>query len=237
MSCHHKTKCETELSNSPPCSYFWFFTKVAPSKVGHALKFYHHTKFHGPTLIAASFASTSDVWCGCKTPICLEKKNQADQTRNLTQNPLKEYHTSVLFCKHHIPSFSVKNSNCWFISISTWLLKITKLNKYTFRIFQKAFCRQKSSCWNSLLTIVFSLFTHKKPVYCFHTVVHNYYYLIPHSERHITFHMCVTSPKLIFRHVPTSQIVRSCWDMFQKHHVASAEIAVFTSDKCLHQRD
>jgi hypothetical protein len=26
------------------------------------LKIYHYTKFHGPTLTGASFASTSEVW-------------------------------------------------------------------------------------------------------------------------------------------------------------------------------
>jgi hypothetical protein len=31
-------------------------------KVVYPLKFYHYTKFHGPTLNGVSFASTSEVW-------------------------------------------------------------------------------------------------------------------------------------------------------------------------------
>jgi hypothetical protein len=47
--------------NHPPCSYFWFFTKVVSLRVVHSLKFYQNTKFHGPTLTDASFAYTPEV--------------------------------------------------------------------------------------------------------------------------------------------------------------------------------
>jgi hypothetical protein len=46
----------------PPCSYFLFLTKMVLLKVAHPLKIYQYTKFHGPTLTGASFASTSEVW-------------------------------------------------------------------------------------------------------------------------------------------------------------------------------
>jgi hypothetical protein len=45
----------------PPCSYFLFLTKMVLLKVVHPLKVYQYTKFNGPTLIGASFASTSEV--------------------------------------------------------------------------------------------------------------------------------------------------------------------------------
>jgi hypothetical protein len=41
--------------------FVFFFTKMAELKVVHPLKIYQYTKFHGPTLTGASFASTSDV--------------------------------------------------------------------------------------------------------------------------------------------------------------------------------
>jgi hypothetical protein len=40
---------------------FLFLTKMALLKVVHPLKIYQYTKFHGPTLTGASFASTSEV--------------------------------------------------------------------------------------------------------------------------------------------------------------------------------
>jgi hypothetical protein len=40
---------------------FSFLTKIVALKVVHLLKIYQYTKFHGPTLTGASFASTSDV--------------------------------------------------------------------------------------------------------------------------------------------------------------------------------
>jgi hypothetical protein len=36
-------------------------TKIVLLKVVHPLKIYQYTKFHGPTLTGASFASTSEV--------------------------------------------------------------------------------------------------------------------------------------------------------------------------------
>jgi hypothetical protein len=45
----------------PPCSYFLFLTKVVLLKVVYPLKIYQYTKFHGPTLTGANFASTSEV--------------------------------------------------------------------------------------------------------------------------------------------------------------------------------
>jgi hypothetical protein len=41
---------------------FLFLTKMVLLKVVHPLKIYQYTKCHGPTLIGASFASTSEVW-------------------------------------------------------------------------------------------------------------------------------------------------------------------------------
>jgi hypothetical protein len=41
--------------------FFVFFTKMVSLKVVHPLKIYQNTKFNGPTLIGASFASTSEV--------------------------------------------------------------------------------------------------------------------------------------------------------------------------------
>jgi hypothetical protein len=40
---------------------FLFLTKMVLLKVVHPLKVYQYSKFHGPTLIGASFASTSEV--------------------------------------------------------------------------------------------------------------------------------------------------------------------------------
>jgi hypothetical protein len=34
---------------APPCSYFWVFAKIILLIVVQPLKFYQHTKFHGPT--------------------------------------------------------------------------------------------------------------------------------------------------------------------------------------------
>jgi hypothetical protein len=42
--------------------FVFFLTKMVSLKVVHPLKIYQNTKFHGPTLIGASFASTSEVW-------------------------------------------------------------------------------------------------------------------------------------------------------------------------------
>jgi hypothetical protein len=39
-----------------------FLTKMVLLKVVHPLKIHQYTKFHGPTLTGASFASTSEVW-------------------------------------------------------------------------------------------------------------------------------------------------------------------------------
>jgi hypothetical protein len=41
--------------------YFLFLTKMVLLKVVHPSKIYQYTKFHGPTLTGASFASTSEV--------------------------------------------------------------------------------------------------------------------------------------------------------------------------------
>jgi hypothetical protein len=41
--------------------FFLFLTKIILLKVVHPLKIYQYTKFHGPTLTGASFASTSAV--------------------------------------------------------------------------------------------------------------------------------------------------------------------------------
>jgi hypothetical protein len=38
-----------------------FLTKIVELKVVHPLNVYQYTKFHGPTLNGASFASTSEV--------------------------------------------------------------------------------------------------------------------------------------------------------------------------------
>jgi hypothetical protein len=44
-----------------PGSYFLFLTKMVLLKVVYPLKIYQYTKFHVPTLTAASFASISEV--------------------------------------------------------------------------------------------------------------------------------------------------------------------------------
>jgi hypothetical protein len=41
--------------------FFLFLTKMGLLKVVHPFKIYQYTKFHGPTLTGASFASTSEV--------------------------------------------------------------------------------------------------------------------------------------------------------------------------------
>jgi hypothetical protein len=41
---------------------FSLFDKNSCLKVVHRLNIYQYTKFHGPTLTGASFASTSQVW-------------------------------------------------------------------------------------------------------------------------------------------------------------------------------
>jgi hypothetical protein len=40
---------------------FFVFDKNGLIKVVHTLKIYQYTKFHGPTLTGAGFASTSEV--------------------------------------------------------------------------------------------------------------------------------------------------------------------------------
>jgi hypothetical protein len=40
---------------------FLVLTKMVLLKVFHPLKIYQYTKFHGPTLTGANFASTSEV--------------------------------------------------------------------------------------------------------------------------------------------------------------------------------
>jgi hypothetical protein len=40
---------------------FFYFDKMILLKVVHPLTIYQFTKFHGPTMIGASFASTSEV--------------------------------------------------------------------------------------------------------------------------------------------------------------------------------
>jgi hypothetical protein len=42
--------------------FFLFLTRMVSLKVVHPLKIYQYTKFHGPTLTGASFASTPEVW-------------------------------------------------------------------------------------------------------------------------------------------------------------------------------
>jgi hypothetical protein len=41
---------------------FFVLTKMVLLKFVHPLTIYQYTKFHGPTLTGASFASTSEVW-------------------------------------------------------------------------------------------------------------------------------------------------------------------------------
>jgi hypothetical protein len=41
--------------------FFFFITKMVLLKVVHPLEIHQYTKFHGPTLTGASFASTSEV--------------------------------------------------------------------------------------------------------------------------------------------------------------------------------
>jgi hypothetical protein len=53
---------------------FFVFDKMALLKVVNPLKIYQYTKFHGPTLTGASFASTSEVW----TSAILELLNVRD---------------------------------------------------------------------------------------------------------------------------------------------------------------
>jgi hypothetical protein len=51
--------------NFQPAATFIFVVfdkKMVLLKVVHPLKIYQHTKFHGPTLTDATFASTSEVW-------------------------------------------------------------------------------------------------------------------------------------------------------------------------------
>jgi hypothetical protein len=59
----------------PPCSYFLFLIKMVLLKVVHPLKIDQYTKFHGPTLTGASFASISVVW----TSAILERLKLRDQ--------------------------------------------------------------------------------------------------------------------------------------------------------------
>jgi hypothetical protein len=47
--------------NIQTAAMFVFLTKIVLLKVVHPLKIYQYTKFHGPTLTSASFASTSEV--------------------------------------------------------------------------------------------------------------------------------------------------------------------------------
>jgi hypothetical protein len=62
MSCFHKTKCKFLLSDALHIrSFFFNFRKCCLIKIVHRFKIYQHTKFHGPTLTGASFASTSEV--------------------------------------------------------------------------------------------------------------------------------------------------------------------------------
>jgi hypothetical protein len=42
--------------------FVFFLTKMILLKVVHPLKVYQYTKYHGPMLTGASFASTSEVW-------------------------------------------------------------------------------------------------------------------------------------------------------------------------------
>jgi hypothetical protein len=43
------------IFNLPQCSYFWFFAIVFSLNVTHHLEIYQQTKFHGPTLVGATF--------------------------------------------------------------------------------------------------------------------------------------------------------------------------------------
>jgi hypothetical protein len=62
MSCLHKTNYEFQHSNGPMFVFFVFDkNEMVLLKVVHPLKIYQYTKFHGPTLTGASFASTSEV--------------------------------------------------------------------------------------------------------------------------------------------------------------------------------
>jgi hypothetical protein len=42
--------------------FVFFWQKMVLLKVVHPLKIYQYTKFNGPTLTGASFASISEVW-------------------------------------------------------------------------------------------------------------------------------------------------------------------------------
>jgi hypothetical protein len=42
--------------------FVFFLTKMVLLKVVHPLNIYQYTKFYGPMLTDASFASTSEVW-------------------------------------------------------------------------------------------------------------------------------------------------------------------------------
>jgi hypothetical protein len=61
MSCLHKTICSFQHSTAHYVRIFRFSQKRFILKVVHPLKIYQNTKFHGPTLIGASFAPTSKV--------------------------------------------------------------------------------------------------------------------------------------------------------------------------------
>jgi hypothetical protein len=56
------TKQTMNFNFQTAAMFVFFFTKMVLPKVVHRLKIYQYTKFHGPTLTGASFASTSEVW-------------------------------------------------------------------------------------------------------------------------------------------------------------------------------
>jgi hypothetical protein len=60
--------------NHPPCSYFSFFAKIVLLEVVRPLKISQNTKFDGPALTGASFASPQKFerppfWNGCSYSI------------------------------------------------------------------------------------------------------------------------------------------------------------------------
>jgi hypothetical protein len=56
-----QTKMRILTFNRLPCLYLWILTKVVLFKTVHPLKIYQNTKFQGPALTGASFASASEV--------------------------------------------------------------------------------------------------------------------------------------------------------------------------------
>jgi hypothetical protein len=56
------TKQNTNFNIQMAAMFVFFLTKMVLLKVVYPFKIYQYTKFCGPTLAGASFASTSEVW-------------------------------------------------------------------------------------------------------------------------------------------------------------------------------